>query len=258
MLTTLKTVYHYFGMYYNKSNILYLYIVCLIALYFFGKEKRRLIVYPTLLITFVIANPILYKFVWVKLIKGTYWRMLWMIPVVPVIACTAITIIEKVNRKYISVVLTVIFLVFVAITNTRIYSRNTHVEVHNAYKLPDSTVSVCKYLIEAENGGEVQVIMPVSIYCYARQYDNRIHQLYGRDADNYMASNLLTKDEKAVANELRQDNPDMEFVTRVAKESGCKYIVCDPHNIIDDDKMASYGYSMVRNEVGYRIYVAIN
>ena len=49
-------IYDYFG---NSSIIIYLYIGCLIYLCFCGKRSRRLIVYPSMIMTLIIINPVL-------------------------------------------------------------------------------------------------------------------------------------------------------------------------------------------------------
>ncbi len=254
MIEAFNSVKNFCTQYYSDSPLLLLYVMCLIILCFMGKEQRRIMVYPSLLIMLVILNPIFYKLVWARLIKGTYWRMLWMIPVVPVIIYTLITLIGKINKKIISVILLAVFIVFIVSKNTLIYDRGTYVDVNNIYKLPDSTLSICNMLIEAEDGGVVKVIMPSSIYCYARQFDHRIHQMYGRDAENFMGYEILSDEAKNVAYEMSLDQPDMSYVTSIAKQEGYEYIVCELHKQIDDNAMREYGFEVFSTDYGYKTY----
>lgn len=264
MAEALRYVKYFFALYFGHSNILYIYLISLIVLCLCGKDKRKIIVYPSLLLIFVIGNPILYKYIWTKLIGGTYWRMLWMIPVVATIGCALISAIDKINNridnslcKNITKIASVIILFAIIVgTNKNVYKRDNFFPVNNMYKVPDSTVIVCKTLIEAEAGGEVKVIMPASIYCYARQYDYRIHQMYGRDVEHYMAYYLLTEEKKKVASEMLSGNPDMSFVTEVAKRDGYKYIVCEKSSTVDNIDMESHGYKLYRQLDDYLIYCA--
>ena len=100
-------IHDYFG---SSNIIICLYIGCLIYLCFCGKRTRRLIVYPSMIMTLVIINPICYGLIWTKLIGYAFWRMLWMIPIIPVIICAVLNIDYYIKSKWSTIALMIILL----------------------------------------------------------------------------------------------------------------------------------------------------
>ena len=51
-------IQNYIQQYFNDSPIIYMYIAGLVFLCFRGKDKRRMLVYPSIILMIVIINPI--------------------------------------------------------------------------------------------------------------------------------------------------------------------------------------------------------
>ncbi|MCC6094095.1 MAG: hypothetical protein LIV24_03595, partial [Eubacterium sp.] len=49
-------------------------VLSLVYLFFADKEKRRILVYPSILAGVLIINPVLYRYVWSKVFDYAYWR----------------------------------------------------------------------------------------------------------------------------------------------------------------------------------------
>lgn len=63
---------------YNGHSVLW--ILSLLSLLFIAvkhKNLRQSFAIPITFVILVIVNPILYKYVWYKLLGDTYWRMFW-------------------------------------------------------------------------------------------------------------------------------------------------------------------------------------
>lgn len=71
MRAWMQPIIYWVNEYYGNRWYLLLAIVAYIYLFFATKESRRKIVYPSVLLAFLVLNPILYQYVYSKII---YWR----------------------------------------------------------------------------------------------------------------------------------------------------------------------------------------
>ena len=81
------------------NGFLVLWVVSLLYLFFAEKGKRKILVYPAILLGVLIFNPILYRYVWDKLFGYAYWRAFWMVPVLPVIAAAVVSLVGKMRGR---------------------------------------------------------------------------------------------------------------------------------------------------------------
>ena len=242
-------IYDYFG---NSSIIIYLYIGCLIYLCFCGKRSRRLIVYPSMIMTLIIINPVLYGLIWAKLVAYAFWRMLWMIPIIPVIVCAVLNIDYYIKSRWSTI--TLMFLLSLGISRKfeNIYGMdNMYVKVSNPYKLPDSTIEIGKVILEYDN--EPIIIAPASQYCYLRQYSGDIKQVFGRNAEGYIGifnSNIVWWE---LIYYTANNGGDIARYVELANLFGAEIIVLpDEHTF---ESIDNYGYENIANYFGYVIYL---
>lgn len=243
-------VYNYIQQYVNHSPILWIYLVSLLFLCFRGKEKRRMLVYPSLLIMLVVMNPVCYGYVWVKLITYAFWRMLWMIPVIPVIACAVVEVSGLIKKEWVAPVLTAGCIVIMLLTCDNIYRKDgVFTKESNPYKLPDASVNVAKTILELED--EPIVLSAPYIYCHLRQYSGDIKLVFGRDAETFI---LPIQDPETL--ELSQmvlaNGGDTARLVELAEKKNVDIIVLPAnHGFV---LLGDYGYEYVAQVDGYNLY----
>ena len=242
---------NYFG---SSSIIIYLYIGCLIYLCFCGKRTRRLIVYPSVIFTLVIINPICYGLIWTKLIGYAFWRMIWMIPIIPVIACAVLNIDYYIKSKWSTIALMILLLLGISKRFENIYDMdNMYVKVSNPYKLPDSTIEIGKIILEYDK--EPVIIAPASQYCYLRQYSGDIKQVFGRNAEWFIGIYNSNPVWWELISLTVDNGGDTIRYIELANEFGADYIVLpDNHSFKEIDKQ---GYNIIANCSGYVMYQKI-
>lgn len=246
-------IQNYIQQYINGSPIIYMYIAGLMFLCFRGKDKRRMLVYPSIILMIVIINPVLYGYVWIKFIEYGFWRMLWMIPVLPVIGVAVVEFAGIIKKEWVMYVATVVFIAVVFIKCDNIYRQEAvFVETDNYYKLPEASVDIGNYILQYKE--EPVVLAPEQLYCYLRQYKGDIKLVYGRDAQGFI---LPITDE--TINELIQiigDNSgDTARLIELAEERDTDIIILPNDTAFWG--LESYGYEMIGSMHGYYIYLRL-
>ena len=238
----------YFG---SSSIIIYLYIGCLIYLCFCGKRTRRLIVYPSVILTIIIINPILYGLIWIKLIGGTYWRMLWMIPIIPVFVCAIMNIDLYIKKKWSIIVVSCVVIFFIIGKFENMYSiDNIYCRVNNIYKLPDSTVAIGERILEYDTNPIL--IAPASQYCYLRQYNGDIKLVFGRNAEYYIGIFGSREGWRELIAIIADNGGDVSRLTELANKFDVDFIVLPSnHNFNNIDY---YGYKEIGDFDNYIVY----
>lgn len=241
--------------YYGDSIILLIYIVCLFLLCFLGARTRRMIVYPSIIITIIIINPVFYGLIWVKLLRYAYWRMLWIIPIIPVIAITILSLDGIFKSKNVSTILICFITIFVVLKSNNIYSKDEiFVEASNAYKLPDSTVTLGNIALKYHDSPTL--IVPSSQYCYLRQYNGKIKQVFGRNAEWFIEIRDLS-DSKwwnwwAIVELVNNNGGDSSKLIALAENFDTDIIVLYENHDFSD--VESYGYEILARTDGFVLY----
>lgn len=243
-------VLNYIQQYMNHSPLPYIYLVSLVFLAFRGKEKRRMVFWPSVLIMLVILNPVCYGLIWTKLITYAFWRMLWMIPMLPVIACAVMELGTLCKKVWLAPVLTVAMIAVFFVKGDNLYQQpGVWTKAENAYKLPQATLDVGAKLLELEE--EPIVIAPVSLYSYLRQYDGRIRMVYGRDAETYIQP-IEDPEILELVQMMAVNGGDCRRFTELARAHHANLIVLPEENGFG--AMEYNGYEPVATVDGYVIY----
>ena len=237
----------------SSGNYYYFfYIVILITLIFLLKGRRVRFVIPSLVISIVIFNPILYKY-WVKLDMYAYWRILWIIPVIPVCASFPAMVAEKIKNKKIKTVIGIMCTLVFLLLGSYIYNSSQgkfDIIADNSYKLPDSSINVAEILLEYDSSPKVVAVPNVSIYI--RQYSGKIDTYYGRDVYGYInESNTYAK---IVNDAIMSENGDMDFVAKTMLNEGYDFLVIPNPSKEKETLIENAGFIWLNNASGYSIY----
>lgn len=199
---------------------IYAFPLCVLVLLLISDRERRIrFIYPSLIISVLIANPLFYQ-IWNKLGRYAYWRVLWIIPVIPVLAATVTAIAEK-TKKWVKYIVVCVCLSFVILGGTFVYENEggEFTAAGNAYKLPDAVVSLGETLLEMDD--HPRVIANPEVCIYIRQYSGKIQTIYGRDIQGYITSPSILAQK---VNKALQDG-DMEYISQVMLDEGYDYFV---------------------------------
>ncbi|MGI6057036.1 MAG: hypothetical protein ACOYBD_08670 [Bilifractor sp.] len=245
---------------------LLLWIISLIYLFFAEKEKRRIFVYPSILLGVLIFNPILYRYVWDKLFDYAYWRAFWMVPVLPAIAAAAVSLAGRMRRKSVKAGVIAAVLALSAVTGTFIY-KDRFVRAQNRCKLPQASIDVADALLALDS--EPRATVDASLFCYIRQYSPDIHLMYGRDAWGYI--DIIGNGSYSVYQQMILPQPDLSYVRSCMLDWKYDYLVMLPSQApgyrqedaesydssFYSDALGSAGFEYLENVDGYLICKAI-
>ncbi len=242
-----------------NNRFLILYVISLLYLFFFEKEKRRILVYPSLLLSFLILNPLLYQTVYSKMLDTSYWRMFWLLPIVPVIAAAVVCLTSRIKHKTLKTTLALLLCLVIAGNGYYIYHHplTSFEEATNPYKIPQETIDIIDYLHTIEP--TPAVVMPPDLYLYAKQYTADIHLMYGRDAEGYITA--IYNEHQAVYYMLNgMMETDLQYVVDIMHGSHnlyYHYLIISEDSFITEDMILSAGFFKVNSIDGYGIYYLV-
>lgn len=204
------------------------------------KDKKSFCVWLPVAVLIFFFNPIsillIYRFLW-----GTYWRILWLIPIVPVIAYAGTKLIMQRPKLMQKILVFIVSAVIIAVCGTNMYSGRNFQKKENYFKIPTAAIDVSQHIIKYAGTWYPTVIVPNELYCYIRQYTSEIRLLYGRDAEGYMGG--VGSDIEEVYQQMSSTEPDCELIGRVAQEYEVNIVIFNSrfHNLPDADTMKEYG-----------------
>ena len=247
---TLKMISTFLGSF-EGNLFLILFLAGLVFLLVFGKGKRKTLAFPTLFILLLVFNPLMYKYVWTKLLRYAYWRTIWLIPVITVIAVATIRLAVRFKKLPLRILVVALIMGIAAGTGTYVYI-DKFSTVNNLYKLPDPVIHVCDILLDQE---EVPyALVDDTLTCYIRQYTTRIHLLYGRDAWGYIDN--ISDEADLVHLQMVSEDPNYIWIAGQMRSMGYKYLVILSDESVDE--MEDIGYTYIAETDGYQIYCLSN
>lgn len=155
-----------------------LFIAALLYLWFTEEDKNikiLLVVVPCVIqILFFIPQ---FYFIYNKLDEGTYYRILWILPMTLVIAYTASRAVTTHLRLGTAMVALIL-----ALSGTYVYAGFTMSPAENVYHLPDEVVELCDMIKPKEGKERVWAAFPPILVHYVRQYTTTIQLPFGRES----------------------------------------------------------------------------
>lgn len=249
-----------------------LFFVTLLFLGFYARDKkyRKIIVYPELVLMFVvyILLPFVNRFVATIFDSDVGGRFSWvfMIPAVAALGCTFMVTglehnqegenesdrktVEKKQMLLVIILVPVIFLCGVfQITDYRFQ------KAENLYKLPQSLIDISDTILEEQNAkgdGKARIIVPYEIAHVFRQYSTDIEMLFGEDA-TFGRIWMVYDERRDVCDTMQTTCPNLELISEVAEEYDEEYIVFDcVYTDFGLESINENGYMPDENFVGDR------
>lgn len=179
---------------FGGNHFFSLYIICAIYLFIFDKDKRWKFVFPSLLFTVFILNPVCYKYLWSKTIGYSYWRLFWAIPVIPIVVMTAVSIVTMITDQKKRAGVAVLLAMLCLRSGAFIYSNGdtTFIKEESSYKLPGAAVGVADWLCAHDE--HPRVVNDLSIAYFAIQIRPEIEQAfcrYGSESSTTMTGRMF-------------------------------------------------------------------
>ena len=223
-----------------------LFIIAMIYLWFTEEDKRirALLIYTPTAIQILFFVPVFYM-IYNRLDDGTYYRILWLLPMTVVIAyagCKVIGIHTRVGLALLSAIL--------VMSGTYVYKSVYMTRAENEYHIPQEAVQICEIIKPEEGRERVWAVVPADLVHYIRQYTTTIQLAYGRDS--------------MVQSWMRLDNPlydlyaepimDVEKLAQYATEYNCNYVILDRERILENGKPEDLGLTRIGATDHYDIY----
>lgn len=259
--SVLETIKVYMG----ESVIFVLFLIALLLCIYRAKGKERcsillLAVFSILFVFNDMVRGLLAKITDIQ----TYYRFLWMIPILPVIAYVVNEQIVEARKKIRALVMVGLVVVFVVVQQPFcVWSKDAVRIPDNRFLVADETMEVCA-LIEADQGAERPIVaFPAALWMEARVYDPTIclpverkaymkiheknYQLKGKKARRYHTELTLLR-----AVQLGQVENEDEL-KRAVRQLNVQYIVQDTAAQMAD-LYQSIGCTFVGKTTNYDIF----
>ena len=261
-MDTIKFPFDVISAYFSSGYILYIFIVCMIYLWFREKEKtnRFILVYVMTGMLCIFVFP-LFTYIAVRTIFNaeTYYRIIWTMPIYIVIAYTFTKIYSAVKNKYIKYLSLIVMMIIISFCGDFTYNHPTFVKAENEYHIPQSIVMVSDVIEEdsknnpREKTNFTRAVMPIEFLESIRQYSPKIRMPYGRNAmvERWNISHPIYEI-------MQEDVLDIEELTKEARNYVCAYIVINaqkPRNgEFEDYYYEGSAYELIDRVGVYSIY----
>jgi hypothetical protein len=254
MLDLVNVAWQEYAKFFGGSLYIYFAYVSMLRIFIKDKKKRAvLFVFPIVLLA-VFFNPIFVKVMYYKYFFGTYWRVLWLLPVTVINAYTAVDIIFSMNKKFKRYLCMALVGVIIILSGKLIYNTDNFAFRKNWYKLP-TVVSEIGYNIAhySTDSWYPTIIVPNELYCSMRQYSSSYRLLYGRDAEGYM-SGIESDEIQTIYEEMCKEEPDVELIVSLARKYEVNNIIfnMDYHKLTKNPE--DYGCRYCGDTENYRYY----
>ena len=222
-----------------------LFIAALLYLWFTEEDKNlRLlfVVVPTVLQVLFFV-PYFYM-AYNMLDEGTYYRILWLLPMTAVIAYSAVKVIGTNLRLGVALMCLILIL-----SGTYAYSGMVFTKAENAYHIPNEVISLCDMVAPKDKDERIFVAFPPKLVHYVRQYTTNIMLPFGRDS----MVDSWKKADNALYDMYASGHLPAEELAKCATDYLCDYVIVSEDETIEGDPVK---YGLVRcGAVGeYTVY----
>ncbi len=223
-------------------------IASCIILFAMEKNTRVKVFFPLLLILIVVINPILYKYVYHRII---YWRLFWMIPDAMIISAAVVKTVQKCRKNFVKVIVVMAAMAMVVALGKNVFLNGGFMRTRNAHKIHPESKAIACVLLEYDDSPKA--IVPYYVSSEIRQYSGNIKLLYGR---NVKSGYILGADDyqMKVFSSIEEGPLDYDYAFEQAVVSRCNFVVLPINADIDASIPERYGYVIVASIDGFMVY----
>lgn len=241
-MQTIMSIFKEFG---GTGYYSILFVLSLIYLGYVEEDKRirTLFVYiPTVMLVLFFLPP--FYLLYNRLDEGTYYRILWLMPMTVVIAYAGCKAIGR--HVKMGVLLGCLVLI---VSGSYVYSSEHITPAENLYHLPQETIEICDMIKPAEGEERVWALFPAEQVHFVRQYTTTIQMPFGRD-------NLVESWDRVIHplyTLLQQEVIPVEELSKLSIESYCNYIILLKTMNVEGD-LEEYGIKLIGETENYYVY----
>ena len=241
-MQTIMTIFKEYG---GTGLYSVLFVLSLIYLGYTEEDKRvkTLFVYiPAVMLILFFLPP--FYMLYNRLDEGTYYRILWLLPMTVVIAyagCKAIGHHIKAGVLLGSIVL--------ILSGSYVYASQHMSLAENLYHLPQETIEICDMIRPAEGEERVWALFPAEQVHFVRQYTTTIQMPFGRDNLVESWGNNI----HPLYELLQQDVIPVKELSELSIENYCNYIILLKTMKVDGS-LEEYGIEQIGETENYLIY----
>ncbi len=218
MTDIIKAVYDTVAAYAGDGRYFVLALICLVIL-LTDRRLRGAYGYPTLLLGFILVNPvILYKLSNGILKDARIYKLYLALPIFIILSFG----LARLSKKNIIMFLLVALL---ALTGTPVTDGFSATQ--NPYKPENDVITVCDKIedLAADNGispdSQIKAVFPAELVTEVRQYDGRIVLEFARRPKNTETSPRA----KSMAKLMEKEVTDSDLLAKKAEKDGCDFLV---------------------------------
>lgn len=227
----------------------FLFLAALLYLLVTEKDKkiRIVLVESSLVITVLFFLPA-FKKVMDILDEGTYYRILWMLPMTVVIAYAGVKLIGRYHKTGFAALALVLIL-----TGQCVYQNVGITKAQNRFKIPDVVIAICNEMMPEEDEERVWAVFPDELIHYVRQYSSEIQMPYGREM--LVPAWEWNWDTHPIYRVMRESTIDLDALEPLLTEYNVQYLILNRSVPVKGDpkengleKIAEYeAYDLYRN-----------
>ncbi len=213
----MKEILLIFQAYTGAGFLTILYLIALLYLWVGEKNEtvRNIFVYGASILQVLFFTPLFY-YGYQLLDRGTYYRVLWLLPMTITIAYSGVKIFARYPRWGI-----ILGVILIAVSGKCVYSSIYMTKAENVYHIPQEAIEVCQAILPEEGQERVTGVFPDDLIHFIRQYSSEIRMVYGRD---YLAPDWKYGDHP-LRKVMNQEKIPAGWLARLATEYECHYIV---------------------------------
>lgn len=243
----MNAIIEIFKQYNGTGYYCILFIIALIYLWFEEEDKRikAILVYTPALIQCLFFIPYFYL-LYNHLDEGTYYRILWLLPMSVVISyagCKLIGVYTKIGLALLSVIL--------ILGGTYVYKSQYMSVAENAYHIPQETVQLCDMIMPEEGKQRVWASFPIDQIHFVRQYSTRIQMPYGRDS---LALNWIPGTEEEMYLQYRDQETNLEEFSELATKYYCNYVIFEKSRTFIGGEPEDFDLIKIGETANYDVY----
>ncbi|MDD3412636.1 MAG: hypothetical protein PHY47_01440 [Lachnospiraceae bacterium] len=220
-------------------------ILCAILTIFLVEEEQRrkeILLIPSVCILLFLS---------LKFGYGTH-NYLFLLPI-GILVTYAVTLLlqryKKVSIQYL-VFAVIGFVVLFAMSGAALSEYSLIKKTDNFYQIPNDVLQTITII--TENNESAKVIAPKQLAPYIRQVNSNLETLYDYPEDGDV-ENLIGY-AKLVYQEMDKSNPDVAYITEIAREEMCDFIVLSSTDHDSSVNPEKYDFALVGTAGDYKIY----
>lgn len=231
------------------GNSLYPVLFCVALVILLVTEKSRkirlVLLYPSLFVTVLFFLP---PFKWLMdfLDEGTYYRILWLLPMTVVIAYAGI----RLAGKHYRIGFAALALLFI-LTGNYVYHSPFITKAQNRYHIPDVVVAICNEMLPKEDEERVWAVFPEELIYFVRQYSSKVQMPYGREM--LEAQWEWNWDTHPIYRIMREDPIDIEALAPLLTEYHVQYLVLN-RSVAVEGEPEENGLEKITTVEAYDVY----